>query len=57
MEAIPVDKIIKNNKQTVMIKSKNLEKLSKNDKFDSTLDERERTYSANKAEPRFTEYR
>jgi hypothetical protein len=52
-----MNKIIKNNSQTVMIKPHNLERLSKRDKYDSTLDERERTYSTHKPEPRFTEYR
>jgi len=49
--------IIKNNGQTVVIKAHNLEKLSKREKYDSTLDERDRTYSTHKAEPRLTEYR
>jgi hypothetical protein len=51
-----MNKIIKND-QITKIKAKNLERLSKSDKFDSTLDERERTYQPSKAEPRFTEYR
>jgi len=46
-----------NNSQTVIIKPHNLEKLSKREKYDSTLDERDRTYSTQKAEPRFNEYR
>lgn len=49
--------IVKGNSQTVKIKPKDLEKPSKTEKYDSTLDERDRTYSTRKAEPRFTEYR
>ena len=49
---------VKNNSQTVQITAANLERPSKRGKrFDSTLDERERTYQNSKAEPRFGEYR
>ena len=51
------DKILKDNGQTVKIKAKDLEKPAKTEKYDSTLDERDRTYSTRKAEPRFSEYR
>lgn len=46
------------NKQIDRISAKDLErpKIS-SDKFDSTLDERERTYQTRKPEPRLTEYR
>lgn len=45
------------NGQIVKIKSSSLEKPAKTDKFDSTFDERERTYESRKPEPRFNEYR
>ncbi len=49
---------VKNNSQTVKIQSANLERATKRgERFDSTLDERERTYQARKPEPRFSEYR
>lgn len=43
--------------QISKIKPKNLERRSKSDKFDSTLDERQRTYETHKPQPRFSEYR
>jgi hypothetical protein len=50
--------VIKNNGQILEIKGRNLERYPKpSDKFDSTLEERERTYELHKPEPRFTEYR
>jgi hypothetical protein len=49
--------IVKNNSQTVKIKAKDLERPARTEKYDSTIDERDRTYSTSKAEPRFTEYR
>lgn len=52
-----MNKVIKSNSQAVEIKSKDLEKPSRSKRFDSTLDERERTYSNQKSEPRFSEYR
>ena len=52
-----MNKIIKNNSQTVNINEHDLEKPSKREKYDSTLDERDRTYSTQKAEPRYNEYR
>ncbi len=52
-----MNKIIKNNRQSVKITPKDLEKPAKSEKYDSTLDERDRTYSTQKAEPRFSEYR
>lgn len=48
--------IIKNG-QITKITAKNLERLSKSTKYDSTLDERERNYESRKPEPRLTEYR
>ena len=45
------------NSQTVNIKAHDLERPSKSKRFDSTIDERERTYDTHKAEPRFSEYR
>lgn len=49
-------KIIPNG-QIIDIKAKNLERPSKKEKYDSTLEERERTYEVRKPEPRFSEYR
>jgi hypothetical protein len=45
------------NKQDVKIKSKDLEKPVKTEKYDSTIEERSRGYEGRKAEPRFSEYR
>jgi hypothetical protein len=57
MEAIHVDKVLKNG-QILNIKPKNLERYARpEDKFDSTLEERERTYQTRKPTPRLTEYR
>lgn len=50
------DKIIPN-AQITKVKARDFEKPAHSDKFDSTLDERERTYQARKPEPRFSEYR
>lgn len=50
------DKIIKNG-QITKIKAKDLERPAPTEQFDSTLDERDRTYQPRKAEPRFGEYR
>jgi len=50
-------KEIKNNGQIVKIKASNLQKPKKTTRYDSTVDERERTYDVSKAEPRLTEYR
>lgn len=49
-------KVIKND-QITKIKAKNLEKPAKTTKYDSTIDERERSYESRKPEPRLTEYR
>ena len=49
-------KIIPNG-QIIDIKAQNLERPSKKEKYDSTIEERERTYEARKPEPRFGEYR
>lgn len=52
-----MNKIIKND-QILEIKPENLERLTdKSDRYDSTIDERDRTYQTRKPEPRFTEYR
>lgn len=46
------------NAQIDKISSRNLERITRSsDKFDSTIDERERTYQTRKPEPRLTEYR
>lgn len=46
------------NTQITKITGKDLERLPReSDRFDSTIDERERTYQTRKPEPRFTEYR
>ena len=48
----------KRNVQTIKIKAKDLDRpYVHSDRFDSTLDERSRTYDLHKPEPRFTEYR
>ncbi len=49
--------VIRDNKQIIHIKAKNLQKPARSEKFDSTLDERERNYSASSPQPRFKEYR
>lgn len=55
-EVKPTD--VRNNSQTVNIKPQNLERIGRRgERFDSTLDERLRTYQCSKAEPRFNEYR
>lgn len=46
------------NSQIDKISGRNLERITRSsDKFDSTIDERERTYQTRKPEPRFSEYR
>lgn len=46
------------NGQIDKIGSKSLERITHSeDRFDSTIDERERTYQTRKPEPRFSEYR
>lgn len=46
------------NKQVDKINAKDLEKpKTSSNKYDSTVEERERTYETRKPEPRFTEYR
>ncbi len=45
------------NEQITKITSKNLEKPAKTEKYDSTIEERERTHMTRKPEPRFSEYR
>lgn len=45
------------NQQIDNITSEDLEKPARTVKYDSTLDERERTYQTRKPEPRFSEYR
>lgn len=52
-----MNKIIKNNQQIVKINAKDLQKPAKTEKYDSTIDERERNYETRKPEPRFSEYR
>lgn len=49
-------KIIPNG-QIINIKPQSLERPSKKEKYDSTIEERERTYETRKPEPRFSEYR
>lgn len=49
-------KIIPNG-QIINIQAKNLERPSKKEKYDSTVEERDRTYETRKPEPRFNEYR
>lgn len=49
--------IVKNS-QIDMITASDLERpKTSSDKYDSTLEERERTYESRKPEPRFNEYR
>ena len=50
-------KLIKSNKQIDKITAKNLQKPSKTEKFDSTIDERDRSSMSRKPEPRQGEYR
>jgi len=50
-------RIVKSNQQIDKINSKNLEKPARLTKYDSTIDERERTHMTRKPEPRLTEYR
>lgn len=50
-------RIVKSNSQILDIKSSDLEKLPHRQRFDSTLEERERTYQDSKPEPRLKEYR
>jgi len=50
-------KIVKTNQQIDKITERSLQKPAKLKRFDSTIDERERTYQTSKPEPRFTEYR
>jgi hypothetical protein len=45
------------NKQILKLEARDLERPAKSKKYDSTLDERERTYSERSREPRLTEYR
>lgn len=45
------------NDQIVEINARSLEKPAKKTKYDSTIDDRQRTYEGRKAEPRLTEYR
>ena len=52
-----MNKIIKNNQQTVNIKAKDLERPARSERFDSTIDDRDRGYPGRKAEPRYGEYR
>jgi hypothetical protein len=49
-------KIIPNG-QIINIKAQNLERPSKKEKYDSTIEERDRAYETRKPEPRFGEYR
>lgn len=48
--------VIKND-QITKIEAKNLERPAKSSKYDTTIDERLKTYESRKAEPRLTEYR
>jgi len=48
---------IKDNGQIMKIKEASLQKPRKTTRYDSTIDERERTYDVSKADPRLTEYR
>jgi hypothetical protein len=45
------------NKQIDKIKSSDLERLPHREKYDSTIEERERGYEGRKPEPRLKEYR
>ena len=47
----------KRNKQILKITAKDLQKPARSEKFDSTLDERERNYSTASRDKRLTEYR
>jgi hypothetical protein len=49
-------KIIPNG-QIINIKAQNLERPSKKEKYDSTIEERERTYEVTKPDSRLNEYR
>ncbi len=50
-------RFIKDNSQIIKLKAINLQKPAKTSRYDSTLEERERTQDVSKAEPRLTEYR
>ncbi len=50
-------KLIKSNKQIDKITAQDLQKPAKTERYDSTIDERDRTCMARKPEPRFGEYR
>lgn len=50
-------KLIKSNQQIDRITAKNLQKPAKNEKYDSTIDERDRSSMTRKPDPRIGEYR
>ncbi len=52
-----MSKLIRSNQQIDKITAENLQKPAKNEKYDSTIDERDRSSMARKPEPRLGEYR
>ena len=50
-------RLIKSNQQIDKITAKDLQKPAKTEKYDSTIDERDRSAMTRKPEPRFGEFR